>query len=319
MVTKTLTERLLTVEKEKEIAMQAQLLLNQKEEVNVALQIQVNHLKQTYDEKVLSFKQIVQHMEKKMINNKLSIQFFRDWTQQLHDKVQAQLKVLYDKNVTLQVENNMLKQRIEPLLALERRELDQDDKEIQGMLMSKSDIEVLKAEMAVIGAQTCQAMKDRLESVIQKPYASLQGAFIPEYEVTLMEQLEVLKDLNFELRQSLQEELVFKQREGELLSKVADKAANTVDKQKEIQVEVPEVEVRQSKVKHSEVGQAEAVQQKQQGSKELEEKQQDAEEQQSVEQPMTVPEEQKKQPGKGVSDILQIDTMQVEEVGGLQP
>ena len=43
--------------------------------------------------------------------------------------------------------------RIEPLLALEKKELEQDGEEVQGMLVSESDVEIMKKFMISTGNQ----------------------------------------------------------------------------------------------------------------------------------------------------------------------
>ena len=42
-----------------------------------------------------------------MVKNKMSLTFFRDWTMQLQDRMHAELNVLCEKNVALQVDNNI--------------------------------------------------------------------------------------------------------------------------------------------------------------------------------------------------------------------
>lgn len=67
-------------------------------------------------------------------------------------------------------------------------------------------------EMTASGVQSIQAIKERLESVILKPYASLQAAFISEYEEALIEKVETLERHNKELSEHLKDELVYKQK-----------------------------------------------------------------------------------------------------------
>ena len=52
---------------------------------------------------------------------------------QLQTRMHTELNVLCEKNVTLQVDNNVLMSRIQPLLALEKKDLEQDGEDVRGI------------------------------------------------------------------------------------------------------------------------------------------------------------------------------------------
>ena len=122
--------------KGKEKMVQSQLLLKKKEEENVGLQVMINDQKKKYDQEVLTLRSVMKNMDREMVKNKMSLTFFKDWTMQLQTRMHIELNVLCEKNVTLQVDNNVLINRIGPLLALETKELEQDGEDVQGMLVS---------------------------------------------------------------------------------------------------------------------------------------------------------------------------------------
>ena len=89
-------------------------------------------------------------------------------------------------------------ERIQPLLALEKKELEQEDEEVQGMLVSESDVEVMKQAMLNLESNCREA-----EPWVTKPFYSLQGAFITQHELDLLQQVEMLEEQNEGLRREL--------------------------------------------------------------------------------------------------------------------
>lgn len=152
------------LKKWKDMWEQSQLMLKQREKENVGLQVQINNQKLSFDQEVLSLKSIMKDMDRQMVKNKMSLTFFRDWIMKLQKRMHAKLNVLCQKNVYLQVDKSILLQRIEPLLALEKKELEQEGEEVQLMLVSESDVEVMKQSMLDIGNETWKKIKERLEA-----------------------------------------------------------------------------------------------------------------------------------------------------------
>ena len=112
----------------------------------------------------------MKNMDREMIKNKMSLTFFKDWTMQLQRRMHTELNVLCEKNVTLKVDNNVLINKIGPLLALVKKELEQDGEDVQGMLVSESDVEVMKRAMIDVGNLAWKQITERLESWVTKPF-----------------------------------------------------------------------------------------------------------------------------------------------------
>ena len=139
-----------------------------------------------------------------MLKNKMSLTMFKEWTLGLQERMHTELSVLCDKNISLQVDNQVLLQRIEPLVALEKSVLqEQEGGDIQGMLVSESDVEVMKQSMLQIGGQMWKEIRDRVEAWVSKPYYSLQGAFVSRHEDMLIAEVDRLESENVDLREQL--------------------------------------------------------------------------------------------------------------------
>lgn len=131
-------------------------------------------------------------MDRQMVHNKMSLTNFKDWTTQLKERMHAELNVLCEKNVALQVDNRVLMQRIEPVKALEKSTFaEQEGEDVKGMLVSECD--VMKKSMMDIGHQIWKEIKERLESWVTKLFFTLQGAFITQHESNLLQQLQWLE------------------------------------------------------------------------------------------------------------------------------
>ena len=121
-------------------------------------------------------------LDRQLVKNKMSLSLFKDWTEQLQTRMHTELNVLCEINVVLQVDNNVLMDMIQPLLSLERKELQQEGEDMQAMLQSESDLEVMKKSMIDIGNLAWKQITERLESWVTKPFYSLQGAFITDHD-----------------------------------------------------------------------------------------------------------------------------------------
>lgn len=206
---------------ESELGMQYQELLKKKEEEIVQMQMELNSQRKGCDAEIMQMKAMLNAIDKQLVQNKMSLTVFKDWTMELQDRMHAELRVLCDRNVALQVDNNILLQRIEPLRALEKSVLaEEEGEDIQGMLVSESYVEVMKSTMLTIGNQMWKEIRERLESWVTKPFHTLQGAFLSQHESDLLLQVQGLEQQNIQLRQELENMKVVQ--EQERLSKHAD-------------------------------------------------------------------------------------------------
>ena len=78
----------------------------------------------------LKLAEVIEEMKMQAMKNKMSLQLFSEWTRTLQDKMHVELQVLSDNNIKLQVENQIMKQRMEPLLSIEKQVIAQEDVEV---------------------------------------------------------------------------------------------------------------------------------------------------------------------------------------------
>ncbi|MCO5580051.1 hypothetical protein L7F22_033917 [Adiantum nelumboides] len=110
---------------------------------------------------------------------KLSLGMFQEWTRDLEGRVNFELDRMSVKNTDLQVENEMLQQRLKPLEALEKQVLAQEDVNVSSVLIDEGDLNL--------------------------PYEALKARFISYHEADLLETVEHLKKEKEVYQQQLQE------------------------------------------------------------------------------------------------------------------
>lgn len=120
--------------------------------------------------------------------------------------------MLSDSNIKLQVENQILKQRMEPLLSIEKQVIAQEDVEMQGVLVSQADLGVMRQVLTQVGNDIWKEIRNRLEVCVQKPFNTLKEAFVSEYEDELIRKVQSLEnhlvqmqEENMELRKQVLE------------------------------------------------------------------------------------------------------------------
>lgn len=106
---------------QKELHHHYQKLLKQKEVDLVKKDVEHYKEKQEMEKAKQEVIEVLESMSKESLKNKMSLQLFSDWTKTLQEKMHTELQVLCDSNVQLQVENQILMQRMEPLLSIEKR------------------------------------------------------------------------------------------------------------------------------------------------------------------------------------------------------
>ena len=127
------------VKKQEDLHKQYQAMLHQKEQEMVKLSVEYLKEKQSMEKAQQELKDIVLDQSNQIMNHKMSLGLFKDWTNDLKEKMNTELQVLCENNVKLQVENQILLRRLGPLESMEKQVLAQEDVAVQGMLVSESE------------------------------------------------------------------------------------------------------------------------------------------------------------------------------------
>ena len=82
---------------------------------------------------------------------------------------------------------------MEPLLSIEKQVIAQEDVEIQGVLVSQADLEVMRGALIQFGNDIWREIRSRVEVCVQKPFNTLKAAFVSEYEEELLKKVKNLE------------------------------------------------------------------------------------------------------------------------------
>ena len=170
-----------------------QALLKQKESELVKKDVEHYKEKQELEKAKQMVEDKVEGMVRHVMNNKLSLQLFYEWTKNMEEKMVVELEILCANNVNLQVDNQVMLHRMGPLVAIEKQVLAQEDVGIQGVLVFEADLGVMREAMTQVGNDVWKEIRSRLEGCIQKPFNTLKVAFISEHEVDLLKKVEFLE------------------------------------------------------------------------------------------------------------------------------
>ena len=159
----------------------------------VMLSVEYLKDKQSMEKAQKELKDIVSDQSNQIMNHKMSLGLFKEWTNDLKEKMNTELQVLCENNVKLQVENQILLQRLGPLESMEKQVLAQEDVAVQGMLVTESELGQMRQVMLQVGNNLWKEIRARIEGCVLKPFSSLKSAFVSEYEANLMKKVESLE------------------------------------------------------------------------------------------------------------------------------
>ncbi|MCO5607532.1 hypothetical protein L7F22_061729 [Adiantum nelumboides] len=118
---------------------------------------------------------------------------FQEWSKDLESKVSSELDHISIKNTKLQVQNEMLQQRLNPLEDLEKQVLPQENVVVSGVLMEERDLNLVRQQLVEGMQDMWKAMRERLASIVKYPYEAIKVGFVSSYEADLLEIIEQLK------------------------------------------------------------------------------------------------------------------------------
>ncbi|MCO5600180.1 hypothetical protein L7F22_054288 [Adiantum nelumboides] len=93
----------------------------------------------------------------------------------------------------LRVKNEILNQRLQPLLQLERQTLGQEEVDVTGVLMTEGDVSIIKQQLNDYMQEVWKGIKDRFTVVIKHPFEVVKIGFISQHEAALLEEVDQLK------------------------------------------------------------------------------------------------------------------------------
>lgn len=140
--------------------------------------------------------QLILELQKEVIKTQLTTTTVSEWIAELKDRFMSELAVLSDYNLTLEVNCQALRDRLEVLQAVEKQlqsNLEDEEVNVEGIFLSNVEFNELSGRIVEVGQNIWDNIKKRLLTIMQKPYQMFQVKDVSEQAAALKVQNAELK------------------------------------------------------------------------------------------------------------------------------